>query len=56
MISLFRRFTHLLRSRKSCHGNCLSCPYYSECRADLSSSHKEIDRKVNKYLYERSAP
>ena len=52
MISLFRRLVHLVRSRKACHGNCLSCPYYTDCCADLNS--KETNRTENKRLCERS--
>ena len=52
MFSLLRRLAHLVKSRKTCHGNCLRCPYYADCCADLNS--KETNRTENKRLYERS--
>ena len=51
MISFFCRLAHILRSRKTCHGNCLNCPYYTECRSDLSSNEKGNKRSGRKTVY-----
>ena len=33
---LVSRIGHLMKSRKSCKGNCLTCPYYEDCSGDLN--------------------
>lgn len=50
MISFFCRLAHILRSRKTCHGNCLNCPYYIECRSDLTSNEMNNIRSINKAI------
>ena len=32
---IISQIEHIIRSRKSCKGNCLTCPYYEDCFYDL---------------------
>lgn len=34
---LFSKLAHLIKTRRSCNGNCLTCHYYSNCVKDFDS-------------------